>query len=337
MRRVFLGAMMLAAILFISSGSAMAEGTTYKVGLSPWVGWSGVNVADAKDLWNAEGVSVKVFMFESDRDLLAAMSKGLVDAGFFMLGSAVDIYQEGEDVVIVAETDWSHGGDKLVAKNGVELSDKKGGMIGVYLNQSCVTYFLDQCLKSQGLGVKDFKVIEIDDDAELTNKFISGTFEAIVSYDPEAMRAEREGDGYAVGTTADYEGCMPEGIVMQRAKLASIDKEDLKKIFKGYIKAAQWLNDDANWAEYQTILNETTFEDDEDAPYSEADLREMVDSVVIHGMDGLRKRNQDGGGLESYLSDVRTFLQENDKLSKDYQPKDLFDNSVLMETLDELE
>ena len=307
-----------------------ASDKTYKIGVVPWAGWSAVHVAEAKGFWEKQGVNVKVINLPSTQDIQAAMEKGLLDIGFEMVGSIVGLYIEGEPFVVIAETDWSNGGDKIVVKKDVDLSSMKGKPLGVYLNQPSVTFFLNKYLADQGLKLSDFKVIEMKTD-QLTEKFIAGLFSAIVSYDPDALMAEREGDGKVVATSASYEGCIPEGMWMSRKALDAMPKDDLMKIYKGYIEAVDWLKAQGNWAEYQNILNDRTFAGDN--PYSEQDLKEMVDSVAIHDKAKMLERNKAGGGLEGYLSELREFLKANDMLKKDFTTKDIFDNTVILEAL----
>ncbi len=325
---------LVAGVINLTGGTAQAADTAYKIGVTPaWAGWAAFHVAEAKGFCEKRGAKIKVFGIETDRENLEAMKAGRLDMGIFMAGSLIDAYQEGVTVVAVAETDWSHGGDKIVVKQDVDLTQMKGKPIGVYLNQTCVTYFLDKYLATQDLKVSDFKILEIDDDSSLTDKFISGMFSAIVTYDPEAGRAVEKGNGKVIATTASYEGCMPSAIAMRKDRLESIDKEDLKKIFLGYTDAAQWLNDPANWKEFQEILNTVTFKGDEGAPYSEADLKEMLDAVIIHDKAGLLERNKPGGGLETFLKDAGAFLKTSGNLKKEFTPSDICDTSILLEAL----
>jgi NitT/TauT family transport system substrate-binding protein len=53
-----------------------------------------------------------------------------------------------------------------------------------------------------------------------------------VNYDPQALRAEREGNGKVVATSATFPGCIPEGFVARTDVLKSIPPEDLAKIFQ---------------------------------------------------------------------------------------------------------
>ncbi len=296
-------------------------------------GWSPVHVADAKGFWKEQGIDVKVFNFPSNMDSNAALKNKYIDIGFDMLGTAIGLYLEDQPVIIIAETDWSHGGDKIIVKKDLDAADLKDKPVGVYLNQPSVAYFLNHYLATISLKISDIRMVEMETDA-LADKFISGLFKVIVSYDPDALHAEREGNGRVVATSATYDGSIPEGMMVLDEVLKDIPQEDLLKIFKGWVKAAEWTQNPANLKEYMEILNKHTFKGD--APYSEKDLKDMVAAVRIHNAKMLLERNRDNGGLSAYLADIKTFLASNNMLKKDFSVKDIFDNTAIVEVLNNL-
>jgi len=59
----------------------------------------------------------------------------------------------------------------------------------------------------------------------------------------------------------------------------------------------------------------------------------MVNAVRIHDESTQFERNQYGGGLYAYLTDLRAFLAENKLLKKDFKPEDVFNNTAIMNAL----
>jgi len=325
MRRIMLWVMVFVAIF-----AGIAQARTYKVGMIHWIAYSPLNVADVKGMWKNLGVDVEVVNFGSNQELNGALENKRIDIALDMLGSWVGMYQDGIPLTIIGETDWSNGGDKIIAKNDVDMSSIKGSTIGVYLDKPSVTYFLSQYLGANSLKLSDVKVIEVEPEA-MADNFIAGRFKVIVNYDPQALRSEREGNGKVVATSATYPGCIPEGFVARTDTLQSIPKEDLSKIFKGWVQGVRWVKDPANWDEYRTILNTKTFEGEK--PYSDQDLKEMINSVSIHDAKTQLGRNRDGGGLQGYLKNLGEFLADSGLLKKDFKPEDIFDNKVIVEVL----
>ncbi len=308
--------------------SAQAE--TYQIATVPWAGWSPVHVAQAKGFWKEAGVEVRVFNVADPMEVLQLFQEGLVDMAFAMMGTAVGHYMNGIPLVIVAETNWSHGGDKIIVKKAQAPAQLAQKPIGVYFNVPSVTFFLHQYLASEGIKLADTRILEMAPDL-LADHFIAGQLGTIVCYDPHALRAVRQGNGRVVATSASYEGCIPEGMMMLRKRFESVPQADLTAIFQGWIQAVQWCQDPDNWKEYMQILNQQTFKGM--APYSETDLKAMVAAVRIHDPRRQLERNIHRGGLHRYLKEMHAFLSANGMLKKDFSPKALFENEAIVQAL----
>ncbi len=307
-----------------------AEARTYRVGMIAWIAYSPINVAESQGIWKKLGVDVEVINFGSNQELNAALENKRIDIALDMIGSWVGIQQNGMPLTILGETDWSYGGDKIIAKKGVDLTALKGQSIGVYLDQPSVTYFLNQYLAQQKLSLADVKVIELEPEA-MTNNFIAGRFNVIVNYDPQALRAINDGNGVVAATSASWDGVIPEGFVAETENYKSMDKADLANILKGWVQAVSWSKDPANWDTYKTIINDKTFPND--APFSDQEIKDMLASVRIHEGTTALEQNKSGGGLQQYLTNLKTFLQQNNQLKVDYDPATLADTSVYQSVL----
>lgn len=320
--------LLLVSILGLNHG--LAKERVYKVGMIHWIAYSPLNVADAEGFFTEEGIKVEVINFGSNQELNAALEHKRIDIALDMIGSWVGMYLDGVPLTILGETDWSHGGDKIIAKKSVDMAALKGKQVGVYLNKPSVTYFLNQYLQANELSLADVNTVEVEPEA-MADNFIAGRFQVIVNYDPQALRAEREGDGRVVATSRSYAGCIPEGFVGHSDVVKSIPSEDLSKIFKAWNRAVAWSRKVENWSRYRDILNSMTFEG-EDA-YSDDDLKAMLNSVAIHDRSTMLKRNMDNGGMHAYLTDLKAFLSKNGMLTRDFDPNVLFDNSVIVSVL----
>ncbi len=101
---------------------------------------------------------------------------------------------DGVPLTLIGETDWSNGGDKIITKQNIKIEQLKGGKIGVYLNKPSVTFFLNKFLVQNQIRLSDVGIIELEPEA-MTDNFISGRLKVIVNYNPQALRAERKGNG----------------------------------------------------------------------------------------------------------------------------------------------
>lgn len=313
-------------MIFYGIGNAR----TYKILVGEWAGYSPIHVAEAKGYWKELGIEVKLINYEDPINIAELFKDKRVDFSFDMIGSAVGMYMEGVDLTIIAETDWSHGGDKIVIKKDINPTDLKGKSVGVYFNKPSITYFLSRYLSEIGIKISDIRLVEMEVN-QLADNFIDNRFPMIVCFDPEANRAEIQGNGKLVATSATYSGCIPEGIVVLKDILRDIPKEDVLKILKGWVKAVKWSKDPSNRQEYLKILNSYTFK--KIGPFSDNDLNALLNAVSIHDPETLLERNKDNGGLYTYLKELREFLHESNMLKKDFKTEDIVDNRFMIEVL----
>jgi NitT/TauT family transport system substrate-binding protein len=247
-----------------------------------------------------------------------------------MAGSLVGVYQEGEPVVALAETNWSHGGDQIVVRRGTTLRQQVGRPLGVFLKLPSCLYFLGLHLRERGLRLDQFRIVEINPE-DLSAQFAAGRLPAIVNYEPWVRRASALPSARVVATSADYPGCIPECLWSYRSTLDRVPDQDVVGLLAGWIKAARWAAEVANREEYRAILNRRTFVDHR--TLSPVRLDGMLANVRIHQPAELWERNRDGGGLCAYLRDLREFLRENGLLRRDYRPEDILDNRYLLRAL----
>jgi len=318
--------MIIMALTLIFTGIAHAR--TLGIGVVPWAGFSPAHVADEKGFWKALGTDVEVIGYENNINMKKALVHKRIDFAIDVSGIWVNLFMEGTPVTILAEIDWSFGGDKLIIKKDMNPASLKGQPLGVFSN--AVIPMVHKYLTENNLTLSDVQLIEQKVE-ELPSNFISGRFKAVVCYDPFAIRAEKEGNGKLAATSATYPGCITDSFAARTDVLKDIPKTDVVNIFKGWIKAVDWLNDKNNQKEYFDILNKRTFEGD--SPYSEAELKEILSGVRIHDAAMLTKQNRENGGMSLYLKDFKTMLKENNMLKKDFSTQDIFDNTAIMEAL----
>ncbi len=319
------------AMMFMLLLNGISYARTYKIGMLQWAGFSSNNVADVKGFWKSQGIDVQLINLANCQELYNAFVNNRIDIAHEMIGTWVGLYMEGSPITNIAELDWSHGGDKIIVKKDFNVRLLKGQSIGIYWNKISVLFFLNKYLESKKIRLSDVRPVELDSDG-LADNFIAGRFQVIVNYDPQALRAERQGNGNLVATTASYTGCMPCGYAVKTESLKTIPKDDLVKIFKGFIEAVKWIKDEKNWEEYKKILNTRTFEGGQ--PYSDQDLKQMLDAVRIHDEKNLTERNKDAGGLFTYLNELKMMLKDNNLLKKDFKAEEIFDNTAIKAALE---
>ena len=304
---------------------------TYRIGMVPWAAYSPLNVADVKGFWAENGVTVEVVSFNSNTDLNAALESGSIDIALDMIGSWVDLRIQGKPIVILGETDWSDGGDKIIMQKSATVASLKGSKLGVYLKLLSVKYFVNTFLAQNGATLSDFVVEEVGNPDDLSTKFIDGTYPIIANYDPAAAKAVSNGNGVVAATSKDYPGVIPEGFAARTDKVSGMPHEDLVAIFKGWKKAVTWAHGSTNKAEFYQILKTKTFPNDN---LSDGALDTNLAQVKIPPNAEQLTANKPGGSLSTYLSQILAFANANGQTTT-LTEADLLNNAALIEALSE--
>ncbi len=321
-----------------------ADGKTYTLGVVPWAGCIPAVIADHEGFWKKQDVAVKVLVFDDMQTLEKMFYNRRLDILYHMLAAATAPYLSEVRVIgaqqnkirsaetrIIAELDWSHGGDKVIVKNQLDAAMLKGKAVGIYLTQPSLLHLLGLYLESAGLTLTDVKLIE-KDTATLSDRFIKDGFSAIVSYDPDALRAEQQGNGKVVATSADHAGIIPEGLMMLSDTFTATPPEDLSKILAGWIQALEWMLDSANAEEMTALANAHLFR--AATPFSADEISAMMAGVRFHDQKTLRARNLEGGTAK-YFQELHDFLQRHQLLEKSFTANVLFNNQAIAAALEQ--
>ena len=312
-----------------SMGSVQAK--TYRVGISQWSGYSPANVADVKGFWKAQGLDVAVFVLPGNPAVQKALIQKRIEMAVDITGFLAEHVMNGIPVTAIAEIDWSNGGDKIMLRKGVTPESLKGKLIGTYDASSASLLFLYRFLKDHGLRVADV-TRAVFETSDLPKRMRTTNMAAIICYDPYALEVEKDGTAVLGASTADYPGSIADSIMMRTDVLQAVPREDVVKFLKGWIQAAEWIKDEANWSEYARILNQKLYLGD--SAMTNDVLRGILTGVKIHDTAMLRQQHQPGSGIFLHLKDLKAALVENRLLKKDFTPENLVNTSFLLEALD---
>ena len=323
-RRILLGAIILCLM------ASIIQAREYKIATVAWIGWSPLNVAQELGFWKDLGVDVTVRNYDDPIVIFEALKADRMDLAMDMAGSLIGIYVENEDIMIVAETDWSNGGDQIIAGKTYDMQKHRNDTIGVFFHKPSCLYFLNRYLQTINMRLSDFRIVEINPQ-DLTAQFIARRLPVIVNYEPWATEAVKKGNGKILADSSIFKGCIPECIWGYNKKIKTVPQEDMIKILKGWIQAAKWIENPDNRTRFYHILKKNIF--NTDLNLSEKELDKMLSHVIIHDADALYQRNITGGGLYQFIEDVKVFLAQNGMLKKDFIIEDIFDNHYILEAL----
>lgn len=320
----------LCLFLITCTFSTFSGERVYKIGTLGWVGWAPLQVAEKLGFWKKLGVNVQVVNLHEGHLLHEALFSGQADLSMNIVGNVIHYNMTRRPGTILAATDWSHGGDKIIFKKGETLKSREKKPVGVYIDGPTLSYFFNQYAQRNNMSFKEFNFVTLSP-PDMVKQFNKGRLKAIVIFDPFALEAEKEGNGQVMANSADFPGVIPECLYGLNDVLATIPNKDKVNIIRGWIQAVKWTQDKKNWKAFMKILNDITFSTEE--PFPEEVLREMYKSVIIHSPKEMFHINKRNGKTDLHIQSFRSFLKKENMLTKDFTKEEIFNPTWVIEAL----
>ncbi|HMZ07828.1 MAG TPA: MetQ/NlpA family ABC transporter substrate-binding protein [Anaerolineales bacterium] len=225
------------ALLFFTSCESQKE--PIRIAISAWAGVEPAELAAQLGYYEKYGVNVEMVRFSAYSDSLEALRDGNVDAGMHTLDDSLRNMASGRDIRVVLLTDYSYGGDGLVARAGIEsLSGLKGSKIGVEIGTVGHLSVL-KILEQAGINISEVTLMSIPA-WEIQQAMINNQIDAGVTWEPYLTSTAEMINGKVLITSKEY----PETIITTMtfdATVAENRKEDVQKIVAAYFDAVEYI------------------------------------------------------------------------------------------------
>ncbi|MDX5628965.1 MULTISPECIES: ABC transporter substrate-binding protein [unclassified Brenneria] len=196
-------------------GAAQAADTPVAIGISGWIGFAPLTLADKAGIFKKNGLDVTLKMVPQQSRHLAIAAGSLQCAA-----TTVETYltwnASGVPVKQIVQLDKSYGADGIAVRNGInKITDLKGKTISVDAPGTSSYFLLAWILDKNGMTMKDVKLATLGADAA-ARAFIAGQNDAAMSYEPYLSNIRNSPDkGKILATTIEYPavtdtlGCTP--------------------------------------------------------------------------------------------------------------------------------
>ena len=229
-------ALSLGLILLVVTACASAESAApIKMEITAWAGVEPAQLAADLGYYAKRCANVQVVRFSAYTDGIQALREGRVAVGMQTLDDVIRGIALGHKLKVVLFTDYSYGGDGIVARKEIrKLTDLRGKRVGVETG-SVSHYSLLQAIAKTGLTEADFTIVSIPA-WEIKKNFLAGSIDAGVTWEPYLTETAREGNGHILVTSVDYPRtivttmAMSENLIQQR-------RADAQKIVAAYFDA----------------------------------------------------------------------------------------------------
>jgi NitT/TauT family transport system substrate-binding protein len=191
------------------------------VAINPWPGFEYLYLAEQLKLFEAEGVQVQILQFGSAHDSSRAYELGQVD-GYCTTPGGVLLSRErsARQPQIVHVTDYSSGGDLIIAKAPIQrLTELVGKRVGVEPD-SLNSYVLARALRSVGLSIEHLTLVNLGQSAML-DALQNDVIDAAVSYPPFSVPMLKQPHYQEIFTTRAIPGEILDVIAFDAAVLAN--------------------------------------------------------------------------------------------------------------------
>lgn len=184
MKRQIYASIKLLMLSIVLAACSTEKGKPVTIAINPWPGYEFLYLAEKKGFFKQAGANVTLIQMGSLADTQRAYVNGHVDG---MASTIIEAVQAqplgGRPLKIVMITDYSNGGDVIIARNGIQdIKSLKGLKVGCEVS-SLGIYILERALSKHGLTLNDVTVINTEQlDGE--QAMLDGKIDAFVSYPP---------------------------------------------------------------------------------------------------------------------------------------------------------
>lgn len=270
-----------------SNGNS-ASGDVVKVGVVTWGGYAGGEYFNNGFKPNADSRYRKDYGFDVEFKVLddfeasrAAWKNGDID----LLWTTADAFPTEAsglsdfDPQIVFQSDWSRGGDAIVARRGINsVADLKGKKIAV-AELTPSHSFLLWLLEAGGLKLADVEIVKQASAIDAASIFKAKQVDAAVVWSPDDALCVQAVEGSKILQSTKSASNIIADVFIAKKKWVDANQDRLQKLYEGWMKGAAEINSDAKAKKDAAKILATQFQ------ISEADALQSINNVRLttHG------------------------------------------------------
>ena len=199
---------------------------TIDLSLDEWVGWKSIVDAYEDGDYEAAGIKVNVNVINDATQSSNALIKGDLDAAGYTINRTAFLSTKfkdaGMNVVMPLITNYSNGGDGIIAKTTIQsVRDLVGAKIGVpefSEAQTLVVWFVnnsDLTQEEKDTIIDNLILFATPDEA--AKAFFAGQIDVAATWEPYLTQAQNMSDCHILFSTASSSSLVMDGIVFNKA------------------------------------------------------------------------------------------------------------------------
>ena len=225
---------------------------TINLSLDEWIGWKSIVDAngglktEAEEIFATLGIKVNIHVMNDATQSSNALIKGDLDAAGYTINRTAFLSSKfknaGVDVVMPFITNYSNGGDGIIAKSSIKsVNDLVGAKIGVpefSEAQTLVVWFVNNSSLSQtekDTIIDNLILFATPDDA--AKAFFAGEVDVAATWEPYLTQAQNMADAHILFSTASSSNLVMDGILF-RQDFVDANPETVEKFIMGCLMAS---------------------------------------------------------------------------------------------------
>ena len=236
------------SMMLVGGTAAVAEPLT--IGHSTWVGYGPFYIAQEKEFFEEEGVSVELLVMEDVKTRIPAIAAGQVDAGATTVDTMLNFYSDRRPFRYLFAVDDSNGGDGIVANLDIESVAGLRGKKVAYTEGSVSQFYLGVLLKDLGLSLGDVEGVNMTA-GDAGAAFVARRVDAAVTWEPWLTRGHQAVHGHLLVDSSSSPGLITDIVLTTTATLEA-RRQDFRALYRAWVKAVEWQK--ANEAEADAIM-----------------------------------------------------------------------------------
>ncbi|CAM3224275.1 ABC transporter substrate-binding protein [Sporolactobacillus spathodeae] len=202
-----------------SSDKSSAKNTfkgPVKLGISSWIGFAPMYLAEQKGLFKKNGVNVKLQTIQSASDRRTAMAANRIQGFMTTVDTHVMTSAANIPVSQILALDTSSGGDGIVAKKSIKtFQDLKGKTVAIDTSGGASYFWFMYMLDQKGMKLSDVKVVNMSA-GDAGAAFVGGKVDAAVTWQPWLTKAEKTSFGHVLLSSDKTPGLIVDSLGLRQ-------------------------------------------------------------------------------------------------------------------------
>ncbi len=225
--------------------------STINVSLDEWIGWKPIIDANGGlstekgSIYDKLGITVNISVINDATQSSNALISGKLDAAGYTINRVAFLSNKfkeaGNDVIMPYITNFSNGGDGIIAKSNItKITDLVGAKIGVPQfseAHSLIVWFVNQSdlSKDKKQNIID-ELIFFETPDEAAKAFFTGSVDVAATWEPYLTQAQNMSDAHILFSTASSTSLIMDGILFNKS-FAEKNPDLVTKFIDGALQA----------------------------------------------------------------------------------------------------